>query len=81
MSDFSDVFKNKLKKRTEELDYSSSSNFLEQISEELKFEIENNKVLQFKKSLNKTIKETKEKVSESTFPLFENIEYEILPLQ
>lgn len=79
MSDFSDVFKNKLKKRTEELDYSSSSNFLEQISEELKFEIENNKVLQFKKSLNKTIKETKEKVSESTFPLFENIEYEIIP--
>jgi len=74
MSDFSDVFKNKLKKKTEELDYSSSSNFLEQISEELKTEIENNKVLQFKKSLAKTSKETKQKILESEVNIFSSFE-------
>jgi len=74
MSDFSDVFKNKLKKKTEELDYSSSSNFLEQISEELKTEIENNKVLQFKKSLAKTSKETKQKILESEVNIFLSFE-------
>jgi hypothetical protein len=74
MSDFSDVFKNKLKKKTEELDYSNSSNFLEQISEELKTEIENNKVLQFKKSLAKTSKETKQKILESEVNIFSSFE-------
>jgi len=78
MTDFSVVFKNKLKKKAEELEYSSSSNFLDAISEELKVEQENNKVFQFKNSLAKTIKETKEKVSESDLSLFENIEYEII---
>ena len=62
MSDIGDVFKKQLRKKTEELDYSGSSNFLEQISEEFETEVENNKILQFKKNLSKSSKETKQKV-------------------
>lgn len=79
MTDFSEVFKNKLRKKAEELDYSNSSNFLDVISEELKVEHENNKLFQFRNSLAKTIKETKEKVIASDISLFDNIEYEIIP--
>jgi hypothetical protein len=78
MSDFSEVFKNKLKKKAEELEYSNSSTFLDQISEELKAEIENNKVLQFKKSLLEQRKETtKLNLQIGLFDLLEQTSQEI----
>ena len=72
MSDFSEAFKNKLRKKTEGLEVSSPSNFLTQISEELKHEQENDKVFQFKKSLSKSLVETKQKVFENSINIFEN---------
>jgi len=71
MSDFSEAFKNKLRKKAEGLEVSNPSNFLTQISEELKHEQENDKVFQFKKSLSKSLQETKQKVSENTVSIFE----------
>ena len=72
MTDFSDAFKDKLRNRTKGLDYSSPSDFLTQISEELHHEQEKDKIFQFKKSLSASIQETKQKVFEDSIDIFNN---------
>ncbi len=76
MSELSEVFKNQLRKKSEELDYPSSSNFLNLISEELKTEQENDKLFQFKKKLSQSSKVTKDKISENLIDIFSGISSE-----